>query len=69
MLEHERTHLLPIAAPSDGYVERSAHVSSTRLVTVARKRYSVRCELDGQTTPLLTPIPRGLTLRLARDFY
>jgi hypothetical protein len=31
----------------DGYVERSAKVSSTCLVAVARNRYSVPCELVG----------------------
>ena len=34
--------------PFDGYVERSAKVSSTCLVAVARNRYSVPCELAGQ---------------------
>ncbi|MDO8318701.1 hypothetical protein [Rhodoferax sp.] len=32
----------------DGYVERSAKVSSTCLVAVERNRYSVPCELAGQ---------------------
>ena len=32
----------------DGYIERSAKVSSTCLVAVARNRYSVPCELAGQ---------------------
>ena len=32
----------------DGYVERSAKVSSTCLVAVQRNRYSVPCELAGQ---------------------
>ena len=32
----------------DGYVERSAKVSSTCLVAVAKNRYSVPCELAGQ---------------------
>jgi hypothetical protein len=32
----------------DGYVERSAKVSSTCLVAVARNRYSVPCELAGK---------------------
>jgi transposase len=49
MLEHERTHLLPMTAPFDGYVEKPARVSSTCLVSVARNRYSVPCELAGQT--------------------
>ena len=48
MLEHERPHLLAIGAPFDGYVERPARVASTCLVTVARNRYSVPCELVGQ---------------------
>jgi transposase len=48
MLEHEREHLMPTPAPFDGYVEKPARVSSTCLVTVARNRYSVPCELVGQ---------------------
>jgi hypothetical protein len=34
--------------PFDGYVEKPARVSSTCLVSVARNRYSVPCELFGQ---------------------
>ena len=49
MLEHERAHLMPMTAPFDGYVEKPARVSSTCLVSVARNRYSVPCELAGQT--------------------
>jgi hypothetical protein len=48
MLEHERVQLLPMTAPFDGYVEKPARVSSTCLVSVARNRYSVPCELAGQ---------------------
>ncbi len=48
MLEHERSHLMPMPAPFDGYVEEAARVSSTCLVSVARNRYSVPCELAGQ---------------------
>jgi transposase len=48
MLEHERTHLMPMPEPFDGYVEKPARVSSTCLVAVARNRYSVPCELVGQ---------------------
>jgi transposase len=48
MLEHEREHLMPMPAPFDGYVEDTARVRSTCLVTVARNRYSVPCELAGQ---------------------
>ena len=48
MLEHERAALMPMPEPFDGYVERPARVSSTCLVTVARNRYSVPCELAGQ---------------------
>lgn len=48
MLEHERAHLMPMPAPFDGYVEKPARVSSTCLVSVARNRYSVPCELAGQ---------------------
>lgn len=48
MLEHERAHLMPMPSPFDGYVEKPARVSSTSLVSVARNRYSVPCELVGQ---------------------
>ena len=49
MLELEREHLMPMPAPFDGYVEEPARVSSTCLVAVAGNRYSVPCELVGQT--------------------
>ena len=45
MLEQERAEMMPMPTPFDGYVERAARVSSTCLVTVARNRYSVPCEL------------------------
>ena len=48
MLAQERTELMPMPTVFDGYVERSAKVSSTCLVAVARNRYSVPCELAGQ---------------------
>ena len=48
VLEHERGVLMPMPAPFDGYVEETARVSSTCLVSVARNRYSVPCELAGQ---------------------
>jgi hypothetical protein len=48
MLELEREHLMPMTVPFDGYVEETARVSSTCLVTVARNRYSVPCELVDQ---------------------
>jgi len=38
-----------VPEPFDGYVESPARVSSTCLVAVARNRYSVPCELAGQT--------------------
>jgi transposase len=47
MLEQEREELMPMPSVFDGYVERSAKVSSTCLVAVARNRYSVPCELAG----------------------
>lgn len=46
-LECERAELMPLPAPFDGYVEESARVSSTCLVSVARNRYSVPCALAG----------------------
>jgi hypothetical protein len=48
MLEQERLHMMPMPRAFDGYVEKSARVSSTCLVAVARNRYSVPCELAGQ---------------------
>ena len=45
MLEQERGEMMPMTTAFDGYVEKSARVSSTCLVTVARNRYSVPCEL------------------------
>ena len=48
MLEQERAEMMPMPSAFDGYVERLARVSSTCLVTAARNRYSVPCELAGQ---------------------
>ena len=48
VLELERTHLMPMPTPFDGYVQEFSRVSSTCLVTVARNRYSVPCELARQ---------------------
>ena len=45
MLEQERLEMMPMPTPFDGYVETPARVSSTCLVSVARNRYSVPCEL------------------------
>ena len=49
MLEHEQSYLMPMPAPFAGYVETLARVSSTCLVSVQRNRYSVPCDLVGQT--------------------
>ena len=48
MLEQERAEMMPMPTPVDGYVDQSARVSSTCLVSVDRNRYSVPCELAGQ---------------------
>jgi hypothetical protein len=48
LLEQERLEMMPTPTAFDGYVERSARVSSTCLVAVARNRYSAPCELAGQ---------------------
>ena len=48
MLELEQAEMMPMTTPFDGYVEKSARVSSTCLVSVHRNRYSVPCELAGQ---------------------
>lgn len=39
---------MPVPGFFDGYIEKPARVSSTCLVSVARNRYSVPCELAGQ---------------------
>ena len=65
MLEHERPHLMPMPEPFDGYVENPARVSSTCLVTVARNRYSVPCELAGQM--LSTRLYTGRIVVVADD--
>ena len=48
MLEQERIEMMPMPTPFDGYVEKSARVSSTCLVSICRNRYSVPCEFAGQ---------------------
>jgi hypothetical protein len=48
MLELELPEMMPVPTPFDGYVEKSARVSSTCLVRVSRNRYSVPCEFAGQ---------------------
>jgi transposase len=47
MLEQERLEMMSMPTPFDGYVEKSAKVSSTCLVSVDRNRYSVPCEWAG----------------------
>ncbi len=48
MLEQEQSVMMPMPTAFDGYVEKSAKVSSTCLVSVQRNRYSVPCEYAGQ---------------------
>ena len=48
LLEQERTEMMPMPTPFDGYVQREARVSSTCRVSVHRNRYSVPCEFAGQ---------------------
>lgn len=62
MLDQERTELMPMPSAFDGYVERSAKVSSTCLVVVAKNRYSVPCELAGQPRTPSQPGPHLLRL-------
>ena len=56
---------MPMPEPFDGYVENPARVSSTCLVTVARNRYSVPCELAGQM--LKTRLYLGKVVVVADD--
>jgi hypothetical protein len=65
MLENERPHLMPMPEPFDGYVENPARVSSTCLVVAARNRYSVPCELAGQTVS--THLYPGKVVIVAND--
>ena len=67
MLEHERGHLMPMPEPFDGYVEKPARVSSTCLVSVARNRYSVPCELAGQMVS--TRLYPGSVVVVAHDSF
>jgi hypothetical protein len=64
MLEHERTHLMPMPEPFDGYMEKPARVSRTRL-SVARNRCSVPCELAGQMAS--TRLYAGRVVVVAND--
>lgn len=48
VLEQERAEMMPMPTPFDGYVEKSARVSSTCLIAGHRHKYSVPCELVGQ---------------------
>jgi len=52
MLQIERTFMMPMPTPFDGYAHKNARVSSTCLVTFAKNRYSVPCELAGQQVSL-----------------
>lgn len=61
MLEHEQPSLMPVPSAFDGYVEQISRVSSTCLVTVARNRYSVPCELAGQRKCVCKSPPRSLS--------
>jgi len=51
--------------PFDGYVEHPARVTSTCLVVAARNRYSVPCELAGQTVS--THLYPGKVVIVAND--
>ena len=59
MLEQERTEMMPMPTPFDGYVQREAKVTSTCLVSVQRNRYSVPCEFAGQHPSLSHTHQRG----------
>jgi len=48
VLEQERAHMMPMPASFDGYIDISARVSSTCLISVQRNHYSVPCELAGK---------------------
>lgn len=48
LLVQEQAHLISMPTAFDGYIERSAKVSSTCLVAVASNRSFVPCELAGQ---------------------
>jgi hypothetical protein len=44
VLQDERTRLMPLPKPFDGYVEQPARVTATSLIHFQRNRYSVPCE-------------------------
>jgi transposase len=65
VLELERAQLMPMPAAFDGYVQEFSRVSSTCLVTVARNRYSVPCELARQVVS--TRLYPGKVVIVAED--
>jgi transposase len=52
MLTREQAAMMPMPTPFDGYVEHTARVSSTCLVSVQRNRYSVPCEYAGRSVSI-----------------
>ena len=52
MLEQECDAMMPMPAHFNGYIEKSARVSSTCLIRAHRNRYSVPCEFAGQAVSI-----------------
>ncbi len=52
VFEAERSALISLPSPFDGYAERIVRVSSTALVSFDRNRYSVDCRAVGQVVQL-----------------
>lgn len=66
MLERERSALMSMPAPFDGYVEILARVSSTCLIHVLRNHYSVPCEWARQMVSVRV-YPRILRISAADE--
>lgn len=66
MLEQERSALMSMPSPFDGYVEILARVSSTCLIHVLRNHYSVSCEWAGQMVSVRV-YPRSLRISAADE--
>ena len=62
VFEQERTSLLQVQRPFDGYAEREVRVSSTALVNFDRNRYSVACKAVGRTVQLRSYAARVVVL-------
>jgi Mu transposase, C-terminal domain len=61
--EEERSHLISLQLPFDGYAERPARVSPTSLITFDRNCYSVHCSQVGRTVQVRVYADRIVIVR------